>query len=76
MAGPMENGIFQGSIAWMMAYASIALALYLATLRTFDRCLGRTSERPLLPDPRAKPGRRIGQAAKPTPSEAWIGELD
>ena len=60
MPGSMENGIFQGSIAWTMAYASMALALYLATLRTFDRCLGRTSERPLLPDP--DPSRAAGSA--------------
>ena len=29
------------TIAWTLAYASIALALFLATLGTFNRCLGR-----------------------------------
>ena len=76
MPVPMENGIWVGSIFWTVSYASIAAGLYVATLLTFDRCLGRTSERPLRPDPRAEPGRRIGQAAKPRPSEAWVGELD
>ena len=78
MPVPMENGIWVGSIFWTVSYASIAAGLYVATLLTFDRCLGRTSEHPIRPDPRAKPGRRIGQAgaAKPKPSEAWAGELD
>jgi ABC-type transport system involved in multi-copper enzyme maturation permease subunit len=70
---PMEQGALVGLIVWGIAYASIALGLYLATLFTFDRCLGRTPER--LGDPRGfrAPDRRIGQAAKS--SIPWVDEF-
>ena len=60
----MQNAIWVGSIAWLLFYASIAATLYVATLRTFDRCLGRMPEHP------------IGRAIKPKPSKAWVRELD
>jgi ABC-type transport system involved in multi-copper enzyme maturation permease subunit len=76
MGVDMENAILAGSIFWAIAYALIALALYLATLRTFDRCLGRTPERPIPSRRRRGPGpvRWRGQAGKS--SKAWVGELD
>ena len=74
MAGPMEEGAITGLIAWAILYASIALGLYLAILRTFDRCLGRTSEHPFAPRAFPKPGLRVGRAA--LASKARVGEFD
>ena len=87
MNGPMEEGAMTGLIGWGILYASIALAHFLATLATFDRCLGRTPERPFAPgidakpdpdsDPDSEPGRLIGQAmATASPSKARVGEFD
>ncbi len=42
--GPMEKGVWIGMITWSISYALIALGFYLATLLTFERCLGRTPE--------------------------------
>ncbi len=76
MQNEMENGVFLGLIFWTFAYALLALGLFLATLATFDRCLGRTPDRPGQPGPRPEPKpkpkrkRRIGQAVKVARSEA------
>jgi ABC-type transport system involved in multi-copper enzyme maturation permease subunit len=73
---PMEQGVFIGIILWSILYALMAVGFYLATLFTFERCLGRTPEGAARPDPRtkAKARRRVGQA-EPL-SEALVGELD
>jgi ABC-type transport system involved in multi-copper enzyme maturation permease subunit len=76
MQNDMETGIYYGMIAWTIAYALLALGLFLATLLTFDRCLGRTPDRPGQPGPRAEPKRRIARAVKKPRSEAWVGELN
>ena len=60
----MERGIYFGMIGWTIGYALLALGLFLATLLTFDRCLGRTPDRPGLPGPRPEPGRRVKRAVK------------
>ncbi|WP_435008472.1 ABC transporter permease [Tundrisphaera lichenicola] len=50
--------------AWTLLYGSTALGLLLATLRSFDRCMGRTPENPLIArTPRREEARRIGQAS-------------
>jgi ABC-type transport system involved in multi-copper enzyme maturation permease subunit len=54
-----ENGALTGLFAWMILYAAAAVSLYLATLATFDRCLGRTSERPGNPRNILKTYRRL-----------------
>jgi ABC-type transport system involved in multi-copper enzyme maturation permease subunit len=72
--GPMEKGVWYGMITWSLIYALIALGFYLATLFTFERCLGRTPEDKARPGPRPKPGRRVGQA-DPL-SEPLAGGLD
>ncbi len=60
--GPAEEMALMGLIFWGFVYGLMALGLYLATLFTFDRCLGRTPERPADHRPSPAPGRRIGQA--------------
>jgi ABC-type transport system involved in multi-copper enzyme maturation permease subunit len=73
MNDPMEAGALIGLIVWGIGYALIALGLYLAILWTFDRCLGRTPERPGDPRGFRGPDRRIGQAvASRIP---WIEEF-
>ena len=74
MNDPIERGAMTGVIAWGIGYASIALGLYLATLFTFDRCLGRTPER--IGDTGAfpRPGRRIESIDHLL--KARVGELD
>ena len=62
----MMDGAFAGLIYWTLAYAGLALFFYLAALRSFDRCLGRTPER-------SRPGPRPGALPKP---KARVGELD
>jgi ABC-type transport system involved in multi-copper enzyme maturation permease subunit len=49
----MELGIPIATIFWTVGYFTIALLLYLATLLSFDYCMGRTPERPggETPDP-------------------------
>ena len=61
----MEIGIPIATVFWTFAYFGIALSLYLATLFSFDLCMGRTPEHPggtSHPDPeptgRARRGRR------------------
>jgi ABC-type transport system involved in multi-copper enzyme maturation permease subunit len=49
----LGQGVWSGSILWTVGYTLIAIGLYLLILRNFDRCLGRTPERP--GDPRAYP---------------------
>lgn len=56
--GPADGQFLAGLIGvlgWSIAYALAAAALYLAALLTFDRCLGRSPERPQAP--RAGPPR-------------------
>ena len=42
----MELGIPIATVFWTVAYLAIALCLYLATLFSFDLCMGRTPEQP------------------------------
>ena len=70
----MEQGVMVGLIVWGIVYASIALGLYLATLFTFDRCLGRTPER--LGDSRALPRERRRIESIDHLLKAGVGELD
>ena len=51
---PVPTGFMAGIITWAIAYPLIAAGLYLATLLSFDRCLGRSPEGPR--KPRADPG--------------------
>ena len=60
MPGPITDGALLGLVGWGLIYASAAAGLFVATLLTFERCLGRTSGRlgfaPHVPrDPRLKP---------------------
>jgi len=49
---PLAHGDPSWPLIWIVVYSAIALILALATLRTFDRCLGRVPEsRSLLRDP-------------------------
>ena len=64
MNAPTETGALVGLILWGIGYAGLALTFYLATLISFDRCLGRTTEFFGAPIPRGKP------------SKARVGELD
>jgi hypothetical protein len=43
------------AIVWIVVYTLSAILLLLATLLTFDRCLGRISDRPGRPLPASKP---------------------
>jgi hypothetical protein len=72
--GQMEAGVVGGLVFWSLAYAAIALGLYLATLATFERCLGRTPERPDAWRPSPAPKRLVGQAV--ALSKAGVGEFD
>jgi ABC-type transport system involved in multi-copper enzyme maturation permease subunit len=65
----MELGIPIATVFWTVAYFAIALILYLATLFSFDLCMGRTPERPggeppdgeePLPEPTRRPGQAVG----------------
>jgi len=58
--------IYTWAALWIVAYGSIAAILALATLATFDRCLGRVSERPR--PVRRGPRHPVGAIA-PEPSE-------
>ncbi len=49
-----ENHLGWG-IFWLAAYSGAAIALLVATLRTFDRCLGRITLRRRPPSPRLLP---------------------
>ena len=71
----MVVGVYYGMIGWTIGYALLALGLFLATLWTFDRRLGRTPDRPGLPGPRPEPKFRARRVAKPARSEARVGEL-
>ncbi len=46
-------------VGWTVAYSLLALILFEATVRTFDRCLGRSPERPIRPQ-RQPPTHRSG----------------
>lgn len=46
--------LYPWSLLWIFAYAIVALSLLLATLATFDRCIGRVPERGAPP---TRPGR-------------------
>jgi ABC-type transport system involved in multi-copper enzyme maturation permease subunit len=60
----MEVGVPIAVFFWTITYGSIALGLFLATLFSFDRCMGRTPEHPVTGrTPRREGARRIGQAA-------------
>ena len=48
------------AVSWIALYATAAIALLLATVRTFDRRLGRISNRPGEPPPASKPGPAAG----------------
>lgn len=64
-SGPMEVGIPIAVVFWTVAYAMAAAGLFLATLLTFDRCLGRTPELPSTGrEPRPDGPRRPGQAVR------------
>ena len=41
------NRFTSWALIWILFYAAVALILLLATLATFDRCLGRVAQRPL-----------------------------
>ncbi len=67
------RGFMAGAITWTIAYSLIAAGLYLATLLTFDRCLGRSPERPRKPRPHP-PGKPARPAA-PAPSRQNAHDL-
>ena len=54
-------------IGWTLAYALLAWGLFEATVRTFDRCLGRAPERARAPRLAPPPGPRRGR-----PWARWI----
>jgi ABC-type transport system involved in multi-copper enzyme maturation permease subunit len=66
-----ENAVRFGAFVWIIVDAGIALLLFMVTLATFDRCLGRVSEITArsMPYPRKKP---IG-ALEPDLAE-WFAE--
>ena len=79
--GGMSNersGIVIGAIFWTVGYAAIAAGLLMATLATFDRCLGRTPEGLIPGRPGAgDPTRRVGQAVMaPASRIAFIPESE
>jgi hypothetical protein len=46
--GPLRYGGTVGwSLTWILTYAAVAVGLLKATLDTFDRALGRVSDRPM-----------------------------
>jgi ABC-type transport system involved in multi-copper enzyme maturation permease subunit len=75
-----SSGVFGGTIGlgqdiesqaawlafWIVAYGLVALGLLLATLKTFNRCLGRLDDA----SPREKPAPRPARRPAPWPSDA------
>ncbi len=55
------------TVGWIMIYGLAAILLFEATVRTFDRCLGRTSDRPSTP--RLEPVR--GPRSRPFRFKGW-----
>ena len=51
-----QEDLYFGMVLWIAAHVAVAGLLYLATLATFDRCLGRTPEDGTLP-PLRRPSR-------------------
>ena len=58
LCSPGDRLHIGGAIFWTLAYASAALALLIATLISFNRCLGRVEGAPTLRM------RRLGRAAR------------
>jgi hypothetical protein len=74
--GPVHELVGQTAwtIFWVVAYGGVALALLLATLATFNRCLGRVDEPSLFGDDdialRAGEGELVGAGLLPAGGHA------
>ncbi len=56
---PSVGEIFSLGLAWVVIHSGLAAVLFWATLATFDRCLGRTSD-----DGSRPPPRRLGRSSR------------
>ncbi len=65
--GPEEGGVVVGAFFWTFVYLAVAAALLVATLLTFDRCLGRISDWWPHPEPRRRPPRPRPGVREPVP---------